>query len=172
MKIINGFFFATAALFSASVHAFDEADAARLVQRYSETVACQLPAPYENTSLQYKTVQVTQGMDQPDGFGAQYIVYWAGDEGCYGGNGTVRPNFTVVERSGFSSANPVVKTEYTMPDLSLVQVTDFYAGKREGRVHIEGVAYGPDDPQGSPSKPVNYVLELGFHGFKDVSGQD
>ncbi len=115
MKFIEGVVLATAATFSINAYAFDEADASRLVQRFSETVACQLPAPYENTPLQYKAVQVRQGMGETDGFGAQYIVYWQGDYGCYGGNGTQRPNFTVVERSGSGSASPVVKTEYTMP---------------------------------------------------------
>ncbi|GAA5169757.1 hypothetical protein [Modicisalibacter zincidurans] len=169
MKFIEGVVLATAATVSINAYAFDEADASRLVQRFSEIVACQLPAPDESTSLQYKAVQVRQGMDQADGFGAQYIVYWEGDDGCYGGNGTQRPNFTVVERSGFGSADPVVKTEYTIPELDLVRVTDFYAGKSEGSVHIEGLAYGPDDRQHDPSQPVEYVVELGFSGFKAVS---
>lgn len=166
MKCIKGVVLATAATFSIHAYAFDEADASRLVQRFSETVACQLPAPYESAPLQYKAVQVRQGMDEGDGFGAQYIVYWEGDYGCYGGNGGLRPNFTVVERSGFGSANPVVKTDYTMPELELVHVTDIYAGESEGSMHIEGLMYGPDDPQHYPSQTVKYTVELGHVGFE------
>ncbi|MHB0776565.1 hypothetical protein [Halomonas sp. WWR20] len=169
MRISEGVVFAAAVMVSIDTYAFDEADASRLVQRFSETVACQIPNSAESTPLQYKAVQVRQGMDEVDGFGAQYIVYWEGDYGCYGGNGTQRPNFTVVERSGFGSADPVVKTEYTMPELDLVRVTDFHVGESEGGVHIEGVAYGPDDRQHDPSKPVVYDVELGFSGFEAVS---
>ncbi|WP_432414807.1 hypothetical protein ACRHM7_12985 [Chromohalobacter israelensis] len=139
------------------------------MQQFSDIVACQLPSAEANTPLQYKSVQVRQGIAEADGFGAQYIVYWQGDYGCYGGNGTQRPNFTVVERSGFGSADPVVKTEYTMPELELARVTNFYAGESEGSIHIEGLAYGPDDRQHEPSKHVEYVVSLGHDGFNIVS---
>lgn len=172
MKFIAGAMLVTAATFSVNASAFDEGDASDLVQRFSEIVACQLPALEDSTPLQYKAVQVTQGMDQADGFGAQYIVYWEGDSGCYGGNGNQRPNFTVVERSGFGSADPVVKTEYTLPELDLARVTDFQAGESEGTLRIEGLAYGPEDRQHDPSKPVEYVVELGYDGFEGVSQPD
>lgn len=169
MKLIESVAFVAVATFSANAYSFDEADASHLVQRFSEIAACQLPSAEANTPLQYKSVQVRQGMGDVDGFGAQYIVYWQGDYGCYGGNGTQRPNFTVVERSGFGAADPVVKTEYTMPELELARVTDFYAGESKGSVHIEGVAYGSGDRQHDPSKRVEYVVSLGHDGFNIVS---
>lgn len=74
--------------FSASASAFNEADAIKLVKAYSKTVACQL----EETK--YKAVRVSGDPATTD-FGDQYVVYWDGDMGCMGGNGTIVPNFTV-----------------------------------------------------------------------------
>ncbi len=142
---------------SVSVHAANEQDASKLVKKYSETVACQL-----NTSdlqeNQYKAVMINPGFAEHNGMGRVFVVYWEGDFGCAGGNGTVVPNFTVVEHSGFMSVAPVVKTDYKFPDLDLVRITSM--SSKNGRLFIRGITYGPKDPQSSPTKVVSYTLKL------------
>lgn len=144
MRIIIACLFA---LFSFCLHAANEQDASKLVKKYSETVACQL-----NTSdlqeNQYKAVMVKPGFEENNGMGRVFVVYWEGDFGCAGGNGTVVPNFTVVEHSGFMSVAPVVKTDYKFPDLDLVRITSI--SSKNGRLLIKGITYGPKDPQSSP----------------------
>lgn len=147
---------------------FDEEDAARLVQKYSETVACQIVSPFGlDNPLQYDAIQIKEGMDNPGGFGAMYIVHWVGDYGCYGGSGTSGPQFTLVERSGGSSAPPVVKADYERPsELSIKEVTDLYPGEEEGTFHIEGFQYGEGDAQASPTTPVHYLVRVVYEGME------
>ena len=141
-----------------SAYAADERDASRLVKKYSETVACQLEGISEFQKNQYKAVTVKPGFADLGGMGAVFVVYWEGDVGCQGGNGTIVPNFTVVEHSGFSSAAPVVRTDYKFPELPLVRLTSI-SGKNEQLV-IKGVTYGSNDRQHSPTKVVTYTLKL------------
>lgn len=162
-----------ASLLWASSHSafayFTENDAARLVQNFSEIVACQVESPFDGNPLQYKTIQVIEGMDSADGFGATYVVHWVGDYGCSGGNATSVPQFTIVSRSGFSSADPVVKTDIETPqDLIINVVTDFYAGDVEGVFHIEGLGYGPDDRQGNPETYRHYKVEVDDIGHMEI----
>lgn len=140
--------------FSASASAFNEADAIKLVKAYSKTVACQL----EETK--YKAVRVSGDPATTD-FGDQYVVYWDGDMGCMGGNGTIVPNFTVVEIRGFNT--PVVLHDYKTPTNELVRMTKF-SGK-DGKVLIEGVSYGPKDQQHNPTKKVAYTYKLEADGW-------
>lgn len=140
-----------------STFAADERTAANVVKKYSEAIACQIQeVQYQKN--QYKSVKVLQGDKELDGLGDIYVVYWEGDVGCAGGNGTVIPNFTVVEQSGFSSVPPVVVTDFKFPKLELVQITGF-SSKNE-QLLISGVTYGPNDQQGNPAKKVSYTLKL------------
>jgi hypothetical protein len=83
---------------------------------------------------------------------------WEGDVGCYGGNNSIVPNFTVVEHCGFASAAPVVRLDYEFPYLPLVKLTSI-SGKN-GQLFIEGVIYGPNDRHHLPTKVVSYTLKL------------
>lgn len=150
--------FLSMAVITVSAYAADERDASRIVKKYSETVACQLEGISDYQKNQYKAVKINPGMADLGGMGAQFVVYWEGDVGCMGGNGTVVPNFTVVEHSGFSSAAPVVRTDYKFPDLELVRLTSI-SGKN-GQLVIKGITYGPKDQQHSPTKVVSYTLKL------------
>lgn len=145
------------AAIATSTFGADERSVANVVKKYSEAIACQIQeVQYQKN--QYKSVKVLQGDKELGGLGDIYVVYWEGDVGCAGGNGTVTPNFTVVEQNGFSSVPPVVVTYYKFPELDLVRITGF-TGKNE-QLLISGVTYGPNDQQGYPAKKVSYTLKL------------
>lgn len=149
---------------------FDNDYASQLVKKFSEIVACQLQPVSEDHPLQYKSVQIAKGIHSPDGFGATYVVHWVGDYGCYGGNGASLPQFTIVTRSGFGSADPVVKADRKLPnDVALNVVTDFYAGDSEGVFHIEGLGYGSGDRQGNPQAHKHYKVEFNFGEYVEIS---
>ena len=140
-----------------STFAADERSAAQIARKFSETIACQI----QDTQIQrnqYKAVKVLQGDKDLGGLGDIFVVYWEGDIGCAGGNGTVTANFTIVEQKGFSTVPPVVVFDYTFPELDLAQVTNI-SGK-SGSLQINGIAYGPNDQQGYPTKRVAYNLKL------------
>lgn len=134
--------------------AYDERDASKLVKKFSETVACQLA---DDLKDQYKSVKIAAD-DKDIGMGAMYVVFWYGDVGCSGGNGTVTPNFTVVEHTGFSSTAPIVMLDYKFPDMPLVALTSFTV--QNGILNIKGVTYGPNDNQHQPKTPVTYRLKF------------
>ena len=136
--------------------AYDERDASKLVKKFSETVACQLEDAGQQKE-QYKAVKLASD-DKDTGQGAMYVVFWYGDLGCSGGNGTVTPNFTVVEHTGFSSTAPIVMLDYKFPDISLVSLSSFTA--QNGVLNIKGVTYGPNDNQHQPKTPVTYRLKF------------
>ncbi|MDZ4202856.1 MAG: hypothetical protein U1C96_12015 [Gallionella sp.] len=141
-----------------NAYAADERDASRIVKKYSEAVACQLEGVGDYQKNQYKAVKINSGEADLGGLGAMFVVYWEGDLGCAGGNGTVLPKFTVVEHTGFSSADPVVITDYKFPEIDLVRLTSISA--KNGQLIIKGVTYGPKDRQNSPTKAVSYALKL------------
>jgi hypothetical protein len=148
---------------------FNEHDAARLVQNFSETVACQVESAFGDSPLQYKAIQVTEEPDVFLGYGAFYVVHWVGDYGCSGGNATSLPQFTVVGKSGFSSARPIVRTDIELPeDLIIRFVTDLYAGDSEGVFHIEGISYGPEDRQGNPTAETRYKIKVNDYGRMEI----
>lgn len=134
--------------------AYDERDASKLVKKFSETIACQLG---DDLKDQYKSVKIAAD-DKDIGMGAMYVVFWYGDVGCSGGNGTVTPNFTVVEHTGFSSTAPIVMLDYKFPDMDLVFLSSFTA--QNGILNIKGVTYGPNDNQHQPKKSVSYRLKF------------
>lgn len=147
---------------------FDQSDASEMVRDFSEIVACQTPSfPYKN-QLEYKAIKIKDGMDGGSGFGVQYIVFWSGDYGCAGGNGTVTPHFSLVERTGFSSADPIVRANHELPhQVKLTVVSDFYAAENEeGVFYIDGLTYGSDDQQHHPTKPVSYKIKADYDGYK------
>ena len=81
---------ATAATFAA-----DERAAANVVRKYSEAIACQIQEPQYQKN-QYKAVKIVQGDKELGGLGDLFVVYWEGDVGCMGGNGTVVDRKSVV----------------------------------------------------------------------------
>ncbi len=139
-------------------HATGESYASFLVRDFSETIACQINDYDDDRKVLYKAVQLEEGAPDLNGIGSVFVVYWEGDVGCWGGNGTVTPNFTVVEHNGFASADPVVRLDYKFPDLDLVWVESLSV-ENEALI-IEGVTYGPQDHQHAPTKGVTYILRL------------
>lgn len=134
--------------------AFNEKDATRLVKAYSKLVACQ------QEDDKYTAVKV-DGKPGAAELGDRYVVFWYGDIGCSGGNGTVTPNFTVVEMASFNT--PVVLPTFKGADIALNAVTKF-TGK-DGKIFIEGVTYGPKDSQHNPTLRVKYTLKVDVLGF-------
>ena len=141
---------------SLTAHAMDQRSAISVAKKYSEVVACQVDGDY-------KAVQIDAGDADMDGLGAKFVVHWYGDVGCAGGNGTVSPQFTVVEHSGFVSADPVVM-DYKFPVMKLVTLKSIKASKA-GIISITGVAYGPKDAQHNPTMAVKYTLKLAGDRF-------
>ncbi|MBR9754441.1 hypothetical protein H2O77_09665 [Cobetia sp. 4B] len=156
---------------SSEVFAFDKDDAASLVKKFTETTACEVGDRDEDKPLQFKTIQLKEGMDTVDGFGVQYAVFWTGDLGCYGGRGGNSPHVSIVERSGFGSADPVVKIdEYELPDAlkNIAHVTDFYGNDFKEQFYIKGFKYNPDDHQINPTREVSYLVKVGYSGMKII----
>lgn len=146
---------------------FDKNDASRMVQNFSEAVACQVESPFDGNSLQFKAIRIHDGFNNPGGLEEAFAVFWIGDYGCSGGNGTALPQLTLIKRSGFSSADPVIKTEFRTPsDMIMKRVDDFYPGEEENTFHIEGVKYGENDPQANPSQHVHYLIKANYDGFE------
>jgi hypothetical protein len=147
----------TLAVTSISATAADNRAAAAVVKKYSEAIACQVVDVREDKN-QYKTIELIAGEKDLGGMGSVHVVYWLGDVGCSGGNGTIVPNFTIVEHNGSGSATPVVVTDYKFPQLELVQLTSL--SSKGGALIIQGLTYGPNDQQNSPQKRVSYTLKI------------
>jgi hypothetical protein len=141
---------------SAQAHALDDQIAERIVRNYSRAIACQI----SHTS--YKAVEIQQGGPDPKDLGTVYVVHWKGDIGCVGGNANITENFSVVEHRGFTSATPIVVTDYDFPELPLISVTEVSA--ENGLLRIVGLRYGPND-QDHPSQRVVYRLRFDGSGF-------
>ena len=146
-----------AALVAQPALALDDRSAARIVRNYSEAIACQI----EYTD--YKALEIQSGDPESNGLGAVYVVYWQGDIGCAGGNGTITQNFSVVEHRGFMSADPVVVTDYDFPELNLVAVTDLSVN--QGLLRIEGLQYSANDHKLNPSQRVVYRVKYNGESF-------
>ena len=141
-----------------SSFAADDATISRLVRDYSETVACQVGGEGEPGELkQYSAVRLSEGYSVEDDVGSKWLVYWAGDMGCNGGNGTRLPQLTVVAINGFRNT-PVVDTSYKLPYTNLEQVTEMK--KDQGMVTISGLAYGDNDTQHHPREKVTYKFKF------------
>ena len=142
---------------SIAATASDNRSAAAVVKKYSEAIACQV-VDVRDDKNQYKTIELIAGDKELGGMGSVHIVYWLGDVGCAGGNGTIVPNFTVVEHNGFMSATPVVVTDYKFPEIDLVQLTSLTS--KGGALIIQGLTYGSNDQQHRPQKRVSYTLKV------------
>lgn len=151
---------------------FDEDCAARIAIDYSEAVACQLSLTNPENMLQYKSIKVLSNNEvDPEfdmgNFGDLYVVYWQGDFGCSGGSGTVTPNFTVIGNLGGISTPSVVQRFYELPaEANVRYVDDFYKDEVNGRFHIEGVKYGPNDNQNNPTERVHYLMDVSDYKMK------
>lgn len=157
-KIFATVAFTFLALPNAFAAPYAEHDASALVKRYSETVACQLEDVANYQKNQYKAVKIVNGDLSSDGLGDVFLVYWEGDVGCAGGNGTIVPNFTVVEHAGFASTKPIVQLSYKLPEMEMVSLTSMTF--QSGVVTLKGVTYGPNDQQHQPKKVVTYRLKF------------
>ncbi len=143
-----------ASLISMSALALDARQATQIVKKYSQLVACQV-ADTTTQKNQFKAVKLNGDGKE---VGTSYVVFWEGDVGCMGGNGTVLPQFTVVEQRGFESTDPIVATDYVQPEFKgLVKLNTITVSG--DTVKLTGVTYGPKDQQGFPKQPVSYTVK-------------
>ncbi|CAH1569177.1 hypothetical protein [Vibrio rotiferianus] len=125
--------------------------ASKLAKKFSSTVACNV------NEDSFKAVKVvTKGENIEDNLGDKYIIYWEGDLGCSGGNGSVNPHFSIVEVSSFKRL--VVVPDIKQPELDLVCVDKVKV--QDELINILGVTYGESDHQHSPSEKIQYVLKF------------
>ena len=129
--------------------AFNERDVARVVKQYAHTVAC-------NVDDQSVKVVKVSGVPNESDLGDLYFASWLGDFGCAGGSGTTLPQFTAITHESFDSV--IVQPTFPIPTLVIKEVDRLAIMK--GDVVIEGIGYGPDDPQSNPTKKIKYILRL------------
>jgi hypothetical protein len=145
-------------IFSAqSCYAFNTQSAESLVRKYSSTIACSV-----NPSS-FKAVQ-TIGEPGVEEVGDEYVVYWEGDVGCAGGNGSVSGVLSVVRKNGFGQ--PLVEPYLKSPEIKMVCADKIAVSN--GLVTLSGITYDDDDSQHSPSKPIEIVLKAEYEQFKMV----
>lgn len=144
-------------LFLSNSYAASIEEASNVVKSYSKTVACAITENLEYQKNQYKAIEIDPGFEDMDGLSSKHLVFWEGDFGCNGGNGTVVPNFTLVEHAGHSSVPPIVRVYVNFPILDLVTVKIFEG--KGGDIFIDGVTYGANDHQHYPTKKVSYHIK-------------
>lgn len=157
--------YATSALSAA--YALDAAEAADLVKRYSQTVACQLEPTENYQSLQYKAVKLTPSVEGFEENEIRYVVFWQGDLSCAGGEASRMINFSVVKPGLFEMLPPVVNVFMEFPDLDLIELKTFE--EQGGKLAISGLTFGESDVE-TPTKEVQYTVELA-DGMLFVAGQ-
>lgn len=130
--------------------ATEESKAINLVKKYSSTIACSVN---ENS---FQSVTISADYDE------YTIVYWEGDVGCGGGNGTMSGALTVVGKGRWGELFVLPKVE--LPKVKLVCADSI--SSRDGLLDINGIAYGPDDHQRSPNHKLQYTLKLDIYKNK------
>jgi len=152
-------------LFAAqNVFASGTQSAISLVKQYSTTVACSV------NPASFKAVQ-TIGESGREDVGDEYVVYWEGDLGCFGGNvsisgflSSISGFLSVVRKNGFGQ--PLVEPYIKSPDIQMV-CADKIAVKN-GLITLSGITYDDDDSQHSPSKPIEVTFKTDDDKIKVV----
>jgi len=145
-------------LFAAqNVFASGTQSAISLVKQYSTTVACSI------NPASFKAVQ-TVGESGREDVGDEYVVYWEGDLGCFGGNVSISGFLSVVRKNGFGQ--PLVEPYIKSPDIQMV-CADKIAVKN-GLITLSGITYDDDDSQRSPSKPIEVIFKTDYDKIKVV----
>ncbi|WP_435235852.1 hypothetical protein ACR30L_19265 [Psychromonas sp. PT13] len=121
-----------------------ESKSIKLVKKYSSTIACSI------NKDSYKAEGITDNYDE------YVIVYWEGDIGCSGGNGSINGEFTVVSKTHWGDLMVLPKIQ--QPETKLVCV-DTMVNKNE-LLNVNGIGYGPNDHQRTPNTRFQYTLKL------------
>jgi hypothetical protein len=129
----------------------EESKAIDLVKKYSSTIACSI----NDTS--YKAI----GMNGT--YGDEFsVVYWEGDVGCGGGNGSINGVLTVVGKGRWGDLFVLPKVD--QPDTKLVCIDSMSI--ENDLLNINGISYGPDDHQRVPNHKLQYSLKLDVYKNK------
>lgn len=151
-------YFALLPLFAVqNVFASGTQSAISLVKQYSTSVACSV------NPASFKAVQ-TIGESGRENVGDEYVVYWEGDIGCFGGNGSISGFLSVVRKNGFGQ--PLVEPYIKSPDIQMV-CADTIAVEN-GLITLSGITYDDDDSQHSPSKPIEVTFKTDDDKIKIV----
>ncbi len=133
-----------------------KAGIADAVERYANAISC------GRVKVQPEQV-LTLEAGKPDEALGKYAVLWAGDLGCWGGSGTEATHLAIATfNMGFvvqpELSSPVVAFE--SPVRFVTRVVSYSADT----LILEGKAYGPNDPNGNPTIPVQFILRANAKG--------
>jgi len=102
---------------------------------------------------------------------AEYAVLWDGDIGCLGGSGTSNPQVAIVKIGAGDSF--MVDAQHSSPAIefaSPVRYIERLVGNNRDSLILEGLEYGSNDSQSTPSIRVRFVMMRDNKGnWKTVS---
>lgn len=133
------------------------AGVASAVERYANAVACKgvRVSPADVLLL----TNGNEGVALP-----KYAVLWVGDMTCFGGSGTDKTNLAIAT---FNTGQYVVQPELSSPVVAFespVRIVTNVVSHSARNLVLEGMEYGPGDPQSTPSVPVRFILRVDGKG--------
>lgn len=133
------------------------AGVASAVERYANAVAC------KGVKVRPADVLMLSG-GYEGAFLAKYAVLWVGDMTCFGGSGSEKTQLAVAT---FNTGQYVVQPELSSPVVAFespVRVVNNIVSYNARNLVLEGMEYGPGDPQSTPSVPVRFILRVDATG--------
>ena len=129
---------------------------ASAVERYANAIACAgVKVSPDNVLM------LTAGY--PAAPMARYAVLWVGDMTCYGA-GTEKTHIAIAT---LNNGQYLVQPEMSSPVVAFespVKVVRRVVSHSAKNLVLEGMEYGPGDPQTAPSVPVRFILRLDAKG--------
>lgn len=126
------------------------------VERYANAIACSgvkvRPADVLMLTAGYPAAPM-----------ARYAVLWVGDMTCYG-SGTEKTHIAIATQN---SGQYLVQPELSSPVVAFespVKLVRRVVSHSAKNLVLEGMEYGPGDPQTAPSVPVRFILRLDSKG--------
>lgn len=130
---------------------------ASAVERYANAIACAgVKVSPDNVLM------LTAGY--PAAPMARYAVLWVGDMTCYGGSGADKTHIAIAT---LNSGQYLVQPEMSSPVVAFespVKLVRRVVSHSAKNMVLEGMEYGPGDPQNAPSVPVRFILRLDTKG--------
>ncbi len=132
----------------------------RSVTGYANAISCpgvKVDAKQIAALVPYKTID--------DRMDAKYAVLWPGDIGCAGGSGTEETHVSIVTVS--TGDTYVVDPLQSSPAIqfeSPVRFVDRIVGNTRDSLILEGMEYGPKDPNCCPSIKTRFTVRVDEKG--------
>jgi hypothetical protein len=130
---------------------------ASAVERYANAVACAGVKVSPDDVL-----MLTAGY--PAAPMARYAVLWVGDMTCYGGSGAEKTYLAIATQN---TGQYLVQPELSSPVVAFespVRLVRRVVSHSAKNLVLEGMEYGPGDPQSAPSVPVRFILRRDAKG--------